>query len=46
MLNIYRLEQRIEEEMETGRVPGLSLAIVQGNEVTYARGFGVTSVED
>jgi CubicO group peptidase (beta-lactamase class C family) len=46
MLNIYKLEQRIEEQMQATHVPGLALAIVKDQEVMYARGFGVTSVED
>jgi len=46
MLNFYRLEQDIIEQMQTAHVPGLALAIVRGPEVIYARGFGVTSVED
>ena len=46
MLHIYKLEQHIEEQMKATYVPGLSLAIVKGQEVMYARGFGVTSVED
>jgi CubicO group peptidase (beta-lactamase class C family) len=37
---------RIEEDMATAGVPGLALAFVQGGEMTCARGFGVTSVED
>jgi CubicO group peptidase (beta-lactamase class C family) len=32
--------------MGAAGVPGLALAVVQGDEVVYARGFGVTSVED
>ena len=46
MLNLYGLEQRVEERMRAAKVPGLALAIVRDGEVTYARGFGVTSVED
>jgi CubicO group peptidase (beta-lactamase class C family) len=46
MLNIYKLEQGIEEQLKATHVPGLALAIVKGQEVLYARGFGVTSVED
>ncbi len=46
MLNIYQLERQIEEQMQTTQVPGLALAIVKDREVIYARGFGVTSVED
>ena len=46
MPNVNRLERRIVERMEAGGVPGLALAIVHGGGVIYARGFGVTSVED
>ncbi|MDQ2902113.1 MAG: beta-lactamase family protein [Chloroflexota bacterium] len=46
MLNIYQLEQHIEEQMQAAQVPGLALAIVKDQAVIYARGFGVTSVED
>lgn len=46
MLNIHSLERRIEELMHEARVPGLAIAIIQDREVSYARGFGVTSVED
>ncbi len=46
MLNFYQLEQQIEEQMKRCSVPGLALAVVQNQEVIYARGFGVTSVED
>ncbi len=46
MLNIYQLEQRIQHVTEAQHVVGMALAIIQNAEVTYARGFGVTSVED
>jgi CubicO group peptidase (beta-lactamase class C family) len=46
MLNLYALERQIQERMALGQVPGLALAIVHNLEVTYARGFGLTSVED
>ena len=46
MLNIYELEQRIAQDIQARRMVGMALAIVQGGEVTYARGFGITSVED
>lgn len=32
--------------MRAGHVPGLALAIIQDRQISYARGFGVTSVED
>lgn len=46
MLNMYRLEQRIQQYVAAQKMVGLALAIVQGSDVRYARGFGVTSVED
>jgi CubicO group peptidase (beta-lactamase class C family) len=46
LLNIFKLERQIEEAMQAARVPGLALAIVSDLEVIYARGFGVTSIED
>ncbi|HEY6542406.1 MAG TPA: serine hydrolase domain-containing protein, partial [Ktedonobacteraceae bacterium] len=46
MLNLHRLEESIEIQMRETYVPGLALAIIQEKELIYARGFGVTSVED
>jgi len=46
MFHIHSLEARIESEMLAHHLPGFALAVVRGNEVWYARGFGVTSVED
>lgn len=46
MINMSVLEAHIEQEMQTHKVPAFGLAIVEGREVTYARGFGVTSVEN
>jgi CubicO group peptidase (beta-lactamase class C family) len=46
MLDFSKIETRIEREMAVARVPGFALAIVRGDEVLYARGFGVTSAED
>jgi CubicO group peptidase (beta-lactamase class C family) len=40
------VEQQIEKAMQRAHVPGLALAVVQSGRVTYAHGFGVTSVED
>ena len=45
MLNFHRLEQSVEEHMQVAQVPGVALAIVQGQEIIYARGFGVTSAD-
>ena len=46
MLNMYELEQRITQDIQAQRMVGMALALVQGGEVVYARGFGATSVED
>ena len=46
MLNTHRLEQRIERHVAAREIVGLALALTRGTEVTYARGFGTTSVED
>ena len=46
MINPSRLERRIERHVAAGEIVGLTLALVRGAEVTYARGFGTTSVED
>lgn len=45
-MNFYQLETQLLDQMRAARVPGAALAIVQGEEVIYANGFGVTSVED
>ncbi len=46
MLNFYQMEQSINTIMQKSNIPGLALAIVQEHKLTYAKGFGVTSVED
>jgi len=46
MFNLYTLEKSITKHMDAAQVPGLALAIVRGQEILYARGFGMTSVED
>ena len=38
---LHRVEQNIERELAFYRVPGAAVAIVQGNDIIYARGFGV-----
>lgn len=45
-MNFYQLEQFIADAMQAAKVPGASVAVILNNEVVYARGFGVTSVED
>jgi CubicO group peptidase (beta-lactamase class C family) len=46
MLNINDLENKIIEEMDEHKVPGLSIAVVKDNNVIYSNGFGMTSVEE
>ncbi len=46
MMNFSRLEQFIQERMQAAQVPGVALALVQGGELIYSRGLGVTSVEE
>jgi CubicO group peptidase (beta-lactamase class C family) len=45
-MNLYRFEQRLQEMMQREQIPGVALAILRRSELTYARGFGITSVED
>jgi len=44
-MNIYALEQNIQQLMAREHVPGMALAILQSDEIIYARGFGVTNTE-
>ena len=44
-MNVTQLEERVQSHVDAGQILGLALAIVRGNEITYARGFGTTSVE-
>jgi CubicO group peptidase (beta-lactamase class C family) len=46
MLNFYQMEKSINKIMQESNIPGLALAIVQEHKLIYAKGFGVTSVED
>jgi len=46
MFNTYALEQRIASHMGAVGAPGAAVAVISGAEIVYARGFGVTSVED
>ena len=40
-----RLEDVIPREMQRGKVPGLAIALVKGDEIVWSRGFGVADVE-
>jgi CubicO group peptidase (beta-lactamase class C family) len=46
VLDFSKLETRIERVLREKDIPSFALAIVQGEDVTYARGFGTTSVEE
>lgn len=41
-----RIERLIQAEMAQGKIPGLSVAIVNGNEIRYAKGFGMADLEN
>ncbi|WP_033541228.1 serine hydrolase domain-containing protein [Planococcus sp. CAU13] len=40
------IEKQINEQMVSQSIPGFSMAIVQGQEVVYSKGFGVTNKEE
>lgn len=40
---IQRIDAYVRREMARGRIPGLSLAIVHGDELVYSAGYGVVS---
>ncbi len=39
-VNTTRLDQFIHEQMEINRVPGLALAVTQGDKIVYIQGYG------
>lgn len=45
-MDAARLERDVCEQMEAGKVPGLALAIFDDREMRYAKGFGVTSLDE
>src|ERR1044072_3897145 len=40
------LDKSIEAELKAGHTPGAAVAVISGDRVVYAKGFGVTSVEE
>ncbi|MBK8021151.1 MAG: serine hydrolase [Chloroflexi bacterium] len=46
MLNLIELEAFVTAAMQSAKVPGVALAIVHDHKLMYARGFGVTSIEE
>lgn len=45
-MNFHQLDKIIEEHMNQAHIPAISLAVVNEREILYARGFGLTSVEE
>ena len=45
MIDESKLDTVLEEIMTRWGIPGLGVGIVQENEIVYARGFGVQSLE-
>jgi CubicO group peptidase (beta-lactamase class C family) len=45
VLDTTQLEAALGEEMGAMRAPGVAIAVVNGDRVVYAKGFGVASVE-
>jgi len=43
---VEKFEGFVADTMVRDHVPGLSLAVVKGNEVVYARGFGARRFKD
>ena len=43
--NFAELEKAIADEMAATKTPGAAFAIVSGDKIIYAKGFGTTSVE-
>jgi len=39
------LDKTIQEELKITNTPGCAVAIVSGNEIVYAKGFGVSDIE-
>lgn len=44
--DIRGFERHLQQRMDEARVPGLALAVLQNDQVIYARGFGLTGIED
>src|SRR5690348_15526020 len=44
-MDIAKLEAFISEKMTATRLPGLSIALLKGEEVVYSHGFGLVDLE-
>lgn len=45
-MQFAELKEQIEERRQAAGVPGVALAVIQGNQIIHTAGFGTTSVED
>lgn len=45
-IDFAELEKAIESELKTGHTPGAAVAVVSGDRIVFAKGFGVTSAEE
>ncbi len=44
-MDLEKIEEFILNRMRETRIPGLSIGIIKGNELVYARGFGFRDIE-
>ncbi len=45
-IDFAELERTIEAELKANKTPGAAVAIVGGDKIVYAKGFGTTSAEN
>lgn len=45
-IDFAELEKTVEAEIKANKTPGAAIAVVSGDRVVFAKGFGVTSAED
>lgn len=45
-VDLTELEKTIEAELENAKTPGAAFAVISGDKVIFAKGFGFTSSED
>ncbi|QNK64676.1 beta-lactamase family protein [Pedobacter sp. PAMC26386] len=43
--NFHEIETYIQSLIDTGSIPGIAIAITNGKELAYSKGFGVTNVQ-
>jgi CubicO group peptidase (beta-lactamase class C family) len=45
-INISEIEKRLYDVREIKHIPGMALALIQNQQIIYARGLGMTSIEE